>query len=256
MYQEAEHREKEQRQSPFRSQAERDKLVLDHLRIVKRVAYRIVSRLPETIQVEDLISVGTMGLIDAAEKFDPSKGKSFAAYSELRIKGSILDELRCNDSLSRGSRRMANTVGQTVATLEGRLGRKPTEEEIAKEMGIELQELQAMMSQTRSLVFLDIQDATGTIAVQASEADAVDAGHTEFQPYRELAEKSMKEQLTEAIADLPEKLRLVLSLYYFDELNYKEIGKVLDLSESRISQLHSKAILKVKKAIAAQESVL
>lgn len=230
---------------------ERDKLIIEHASLVKRIAYRIVSRLPDTIHVEDLISIGTLGLIDAVEKYNPEKGKGFRAYAELRIKGAILDELRGYDNLSRANRRRANQLGIVVQELEQKLGRNPTDEEIADDLGIDISELHMVKNQTRTVVFLDIDDVS--YLTEAGDTSGVESNITggsnygEFGPFRALADKNLKARLADAIEKLPEKLKLVLSLYYFNELNYKEIGQVLELSESRISQLHTKAVLKLRK---------
>jgi len=230
---------------------ERDKLIIEHAPLVKRIAYRIVSRLPDTIHVEDLISIGTLGLIDAVEKYNPEKGKSFKAYAELRIKGAILDELRGYDNLSRANRRRANQLNMAVQELEQKLGRTPNDEEVAENLDLDISELHMVRNNTRTVVFLDIDDIG--YLTEAKDSSGVEANITggsnygEFGPFRALADKNLKDRLKEAIEKLPEKLKLVLSLYYFNELNYKEIGQVLSLSESRISQLHTKAVLKLRK---------
>jgi len=231
----------------------REQVILEHVGLVKRIAYRIVSRLPDTIHVEDLISIGMLGLIDAVEKYDPDKGKGFRAYAELRIRGAILDELRGYDSLSRANRRRANELFHTALELEQRLGREASDEELAAELNMDLEELHAARNSSRSLVFLDIDDSESNPVIEAGMGEPVNA-QGEYEQFRNLAGKHMQERLTSIIEKLPEKLRLVLSLYYYNELNYKEIGEVMDLSESRISQLHSKAIVKVRKALMAQET--
>jgi RNA polymerase sigma factor for flagellar operon FliA len=231
---------------------ERDKLIIEYAPLVKRIAYRIVSRLPDSIQVEDLTSIGTLGLIDAVEKFNPEKGKSFRAYAELRIKGAILDELRGYDNLSRANRRRANELGHATQDLEQKLGRAPRDEEVADEMGIDMDELHHVKNATRTVVFLDIDDV-GYLADGEPGQSGSDHSSGEFGPYQSLAAKNMKQRLAQAIGKLPDKLKMVLSLYYYSELNYKEIGEVLELSESRISQLHTKSVLKLRKILQAQE---
>ncbi len=235
--------------------AKRNELVIEYAPLVKRVAYRIIARLPETIQIEDLISIGTLGLMDAIQKYDPDKGKGFRAYAELRINGAILDELRGYDNLSRVNRRRANKMNKAVRELENRLGRAPRDEEVAEEMGLDLDEYYSVRAATRSLVFLDIDDSSNGNSNEPAKPMEGGDPETHFEPFQSLADKSMKECLTQALEKLPEKLKLVLSLYYFSELNYKEIGEVLDLSESRISQLHSKAIEKLRRTFQSQEAL-
>lgn len=234
---------------------ERDKLIMEYAPLVKRIAYRIVSRLPDTILVEDLISIGTLGLIDAVEKYDPSKGKSFRAYAELRIKGSILDELRGYDNLSRANRRRANILGQAIQDLEHKYGRSPTDEELAEILNMDMEELHSVRNATRSVVFLDIDDM-GYMGHRSTADHYALSDNTsrDYTPFSALSDKNLKFRVEETLAKLPEKLRMVLSLYYYSELNYKEIGQVLNLSESRISQLHSKAVLRLRKALKTQEN--
>lgn len=232
---------------------ERDKLIVEYAPLVKRIAYRIVARLPDSIQVEDLISIGTLGLIDAVEKFNPEKGKSFRAYAELRIKGAILDELRGYDNLSRANRRRANALGHATQDLEQKLGRAPRDEEVADELGIEMDELHQVKNATRTVVFLDIDDVGYLAETEPGQTTVGDRSFADFGPFQNLANKNLKQRLALAISKLPDKLKMVLSLYYYSELNYKEIGEVLELSESRISQLHTKAVLKLRKMLQAQD---
>lgn len=232
---------------------ERENLILEYAPLVKRIAYRIVSRLPDTIQVEDLISIGTLGLIDAVEKYDPEKSKGFRAYAELRIKGAILDELRGYDSLSRANRRRANRLEQAVELMQHTLGHKPNDEELANFLKVDIEELHEMRHATRSVVFLDIDDPDYSSQREAEITAAPLDFHEDFEPFRQLADKSMKDRLAAGIQRLDEKLKLVLQLYYYSELNYKEIGEIMGLSESRISQLHTKAVGKLRKILASQE---
>lgn len=232
---------------------ERERLILDYAPLVKRIAYRIVSRLPDTIQVEDLISIGTLGLIDAVEKYDPEKSKGFRAYAELRIKGAILDELRGYDSLSRANRRRANRLEHAIELMQHTLGRKPNDDELAKFLDVDIDELHEMRHATRNVIFLDIDDPDYASQRESEMIGAPHDRHEEFEPFRLLADKSLKDRLAGAIEKLDEKLKLVLQLYYYSELNYKEIGEIMDLSESRISQLHTKAIGKLRKVFASQD---
>lgn len=227
--------------------AERERLILEHAPMIKYIANRIASRLPSHVDVDDLINSGVIGLIDALEKFDPSRGIKFKSYAESRIRGAILDNLRSLDWVSRSVRRKSRLLEQTFSDLEKKLGRPATEEEVAEVMGVDLEDLLKMMGEVSSvsLVYLDevLNDDSGdkeqTLAEYLSNPDEED-------PYSLLAIQEIKESLAEGIDALPEKERLVLSLYYYEELTMKEIGKVLDVTESRVSQLHTQAILRLR----------
>lgn len=230
---------------------QREKMILEHAPMIKYIANRIASRLPSHVDVDDLINSGVIGLIDALEKFDPTRGIKFKSYAESRIRGSILDNLRSLDWVSRSVRRKSRVLEQTFADLEKKLGRPATEEEVAEVMGMELEDLLKVMGEVNSvsLVYLDevLNDDSGdkeqTLAEYLSNPDDED-------PYSLLAIQEIKESLTEGIDALPEKERLVLSLYYYEELTMKEIGKVLDVTESRVSQLHTQAILRLRGKLA------
>lgn len=226
---------------------ERERLILEHAPMIKYIANRIASRLPCHVEVEDLINSGVIGLIDALEKFDPGRGIKFKSYAESRIRGAILDNLRSLDWVSRSVRRKSRVLEQTYVELQKKLGRPATEEEVAEVMGVDLEDLLKMIGEVNSvsLVYLDevIGDDSGdkeqTLAEYLSNPDDED-------PYSLLAVQEIKEALTDGIDNLPEKERLVLSLYYYEELTMKEIGKVLDVTESRVSQLHTQAILRLR----------
>ncbi len=227
----------------------REDLIIQQLTLVKRVAIHIHNRLPDSIQLDDLVSTGVLGLIDAVEKYDPTKGKSFKRYVELRVRGAILDELRSYDFLSRSSRKRANKIEQAAKAIESEKGRPPTEEELADSLGCSLSELQSLINNTRSYVFIDIDDFQQVIGEDKVNMIRTYSSEEDAEPFRKLAARTAAKELSRLLQKLPENLYLVLSLYYYSELNYKEIGQVLDLSESRISQLHKKAIGKLKKLL-------
>ncbi len=229
-------------QASYSDRRKTEALVRKYAPLVKKVAYRIVHRLPSSVEVEDLISVGTIGLLHALENFDDSKGTRFEAYAEFRIKGAMLDELRTYDFMSRTRRGKTNKVEKARTKLENHLGRAPTVAELAEETEIDAREVESLLAQSETTAFLTLDDL-GVIAAdqtdvpwelltQARPEDPF--GHTFF--------RELREQLIAALESMPERLRLVMSLYYYNELNFKEIGRVLDLTESRISQLHTEAV--------------
>jgi RNA polymerase sigma factor FliA len=214
--------------------------------LVKRIALHLKARLPASVQLEDLMQAGMLGLIEAAQKFDGTKGASFETYAGIRIRGSMVDEMRRGDWVPRSVHRNTRRITQAMRSLEARLGRDATDAEIADEMGISLAEYHTMAndSLTGRLFSLDEtmdDDAINTSQVHVSE---VLQGPQEVAQRREL-----QRALAEAIGDLPERERLVLSLYYEEEMNLKEIGLVLNVSESRVSQIHSQAALRLKKKL-------
>jgi RNA polymerase sigma factor for flagellar operon FliA len=231
-------------------QKRQEELIRQYAPLVKRVAYRLIHRVPPSVEIEDLMSVGTIGLIHAIDNYDASKGTKFEAYAEFRIKGAMLDELRSYDFMSRAARGKANKVEKARQKLEALLGRMPTVKELADETGFIVEEIEECLAQSTQMAFLTAEDL-GAIAAdttevpwelltQASPEDPF--GHAFFQ--------ELREQVVLALEAMPERLKLVMSLYYYNELNFKEIGRVLDLTESRISQLHTEAIQFLKKKLA------
>ena len=231
----------------------RDEMVLKHYPLVKRIALRIANRLPDSIEADDLISVGVLGLFDALEKFDPEKRVPFEAYAARRIRGAILDELRNYDFLSRGSRRKANDLDHARHRLQSELGRDPNKEELSQELDVTLEQLHGLIHETRTLVFLDIEDCFDLSA--SNIGNHRPGGQGDFEPYQLLENKTIRTLVIQGVTQLPQKLLLVMSLYYKEELNYKEIGQVMEVSESRVSQLHKEAVEKLRKYLKAQELV-
>ena len=217
--------------------------------LVKKVAYRLIHRLPPSVEIEDLVAVGTIGLIHAIDNFDASKGTRFEAYAEFRIKGAMLDELRQSDHLSRTARGKANRIDQAQSELEARYGRAPTIDELAEESGVRVREVESILAHEGQTSFLTLEDLGAVAADQTetpwellTQAPPEDPfGHTFF--------RELREQVQKALEEMPERLKLVMSLYYYNELNFKEIGRVLDVTESRVSQLHSEAVKLLKKRL-------
>jgi RNA polymerase sigma factor for flagellar operon FliA len=225
----------------------REKLIIYYSPLAKYVAGRIASNLPKSIDVQDLIQTGILGLIDAIEKFDPTRDIKFETYAISRIKGAILDGLRSLDWLPRTLRFKVKEIDRVYAELETKLNRPPTEEEIAAAMGITLDELQQIMSEARFSSIVALEDTLSgleteddmTVYQKVADAEAVD-------PFEAIENKEVKERLIEAIQMLSEKERKVIILYYYSGMTLKEIGELLNVTESRASQLHSKAISRLK----------
>jgi RNA polymerase sigma factor for flagellar operon FliA len=226
---------------------ERDQLIIRYAPWVKFMALRMAAKLPAHIQAEDLISAGIIGLIDALDKFNPAREVQFKTYAQIRIQGAMKDELRSLDWASRSARQKAKRMEQTYATLEQDLGRPPSSEEAAAAMGINIQEFEELLDDVRGTSLVSLEEVGQTAATEDKSA-ILDALLTrqDQDPLEMLNLQDLKKALTRAIDELPNKERLVLSLYYFDELTMKEVGKVSNLTESRISQLHTQAVLRLR----------
>jgi RNA polymerase sigma factor for flagellar operon FliA len=213
-------------------------LVKEYAVLVKRIAHHLIARMPSSVQADDLIQAGMIGLLESASKYDASKGASFETYAGIRIRGAMLDEIRKGDWVPRSVHRNVRSVSSAMRAVEARLGRDATDREIADEMGVSVDEYFDMVKDANSgrlfsLDDLPPADNSGIAAATPDPADQVQRRH--FQSH-----------LAEAISNLPEREQLVLSLYYDDELNLKEIGEVLGVSESRVSQIHTQAALRLR----------
>jgi len=233
-----------------KDQAVRDRLILTYAPLVKYVAGRLGSGLPAHVDENDLVSYGLLGLIGAIERFDPDRDIKFETYAIARIKGSIIDELRAMDWVPRSVRSRARDIERAIAELERKLMRAPTDEEISEKLGITTDELDDSLSEIgrSSIAALDelwtISSGSGG-GDQVALIDTIEDTQGP-EPQSELAQTELKEALGEAIARLPEREKLVVTLYYYEELTLREIGEVLGVTESRVSQLHTKAILRLK----------
>lgn len=235
-----------------------DQIVQEYSPMIKYVANRIALRLPPHIEVDDLISVGAIGLMDAIEKYDPNRGAKFKTYAEFRVRGSILDELRSLDWVPRSVRQKASKLDAVVSKLQSKLGRPPEDEEIAEEMEITLDDLFDVINETRNMPLLSLEDM-GISRDSGDKQSLLDtlAGKSDVDPQTQLRLNELKSLIAAAIDTLPEKERLMVSLYYYEELTMKEIGEVLGITESRISQIHSKAVYRLRtklKSLIAEES--
>lgn len=221
---------------------QKDKLILEYAPLIKFIAQKIAVRLPSNIELDDLISSGVIGLMDAIEKYDPTRDNKFKTYAEFRIRGSILDELRAQDWVPRSVRDKAKLLDRTVIELEAELGRTATDEETAERLNMNMDEFHDLVNQVRPVSVLSIDDSATFSNVDKKSILNILEGCKLNNPFNQLNMKSVKDVVTKAIEELPERQRLVLSLYYYEDLNLKEIGKVLRVTESRVSQLHAQAI--------------
>jgi len=231
-----------------RDRALRDRLILTYAPLVKFVAGRLGSGLPAHVDEGDLVSYGLLGLIGAIERYDPDRDVKFETYAIARIKGSIIDELRAMDWVPRSVRARARDIERAIGELEARSGRAPSEEEIAAKLGVSLDELdENLLEISRSSIAA--LDELWTISSSGGDQVALIDTIEDTQgpePQAALAQTEMREALGEAIARLPEREKLVVTLYYYEELTLREIGEVLGVTESRVSQLHTKAVLRLK----------
>lgn len=228
-------------------QAAFEKQVLDNLKIVKIIASKIHARIPSGIELTDLVHTGVLGLIDAVRRYDPTKGTKFSTYASLRIRGAILDELRNLDWASRSLRQKIKEVENAFETLEMKLARPPKEEEVAKSLHMSIPEFHKLLDESRGVgigVFRISSEDEANIA--NGKMLKYYAADNQESPVLVLENEEMKKILAGFIKQLPEKEKVVLNLYYLEDLNLKEIGKIMDLTESRISQIRTAAILRLR----------
>src|SRR5919205_2257114 len=231
-----------------KDKALRDRLIVAYAPLVKYVAGRLGSGLPAHVDDGDLVSYGLLGLIGAIERFDPDRDIKFETFAMARIKGSIIDELRAMDWVPRSVRARAREIERAIAELEKKLMRAPTDEEIAKHVGLTEDELNESLTEISrsSIAALDeLWTSSSSGGDQVALIDTIEDTQGP-EPQSALAETELREALGEAIARLPEREKLVVTLYYYEELTLREIGEVLGVTESRVSQLHTKAILRLK----------
>lgn len=239
--------------TPSASLAERNRLLLDLLPQVRYIARRIHDRLPAHVSFEDVYHTGVLGLLDALKKFDPRKKVRIQSYMKFRIRGAILDGLRELDWSPRELRKKARQIELAEHGLRCRLGRNPVESEISAEMGVSLLQLQHLVGELRGLDLSSLQDIVATSEEGAGqELGGRLAGPCEEDPYLQCVKTEGKDRLARAIERLPEKERQVLALYYFEELTMKEIGGLLSVGESRVSQIHTLAMVRLRSLLGQQ----
>jgi RNA polymerase sigma factor for flagellar operon FliA len=226
----------------------KEQIVLEHTPLIRYIVNRIAVRLPSHIDLDDLHNTGVIGLMDAIEKYDPEKNCKFKTYAEFRIKGAILDQLRSLDWVPRSVRQKGRRLERAYGEVEQRLGRSATEDEVADSLGLQLDKLQELVNQVRGISLVNLEEIRNGGQEgdrNGSYADVVEDVNAE-NPYSTLKLQEMKQIMADTIATLPEKERLVISLYYYEDLNMKEIGNILGITESRVCQIHTKSVLRLR----------
>jgi RNA polymerase sigma factor for flagellar operon FliA len=218
-----------------------DELVRKHAPLVKRIAYHLMSRLPPTVQIDDLVQSGMIGLLEAARNYDASQGASFETYAGIRIRGSMLDEIRKGDWAPRSLHRRVREIAKVVAEIEHEHGRDARDSEIAQRLGMDLNQYYQTVQDASSHKVFSFEDLP-------AKDEVLSEGLTERipEPLENVEKERFKRALADAIASLPERERLVMSLYYKEEMNLRETGEVLGVSESRVCQIHSQALIRLK----------
>ena len=221
-----------------------ERLILEHTPLVKRIAYHLVARLPQSVQVDDLIQAGAIGLIEAARNFDDSQGASFETYAGIRIRGAMLDEIRKSDWIPRSVRRRMRELNDVLQKLEQQKGRPATAEEVARALKMDMEEYTQFVNETVALPLVSLDELLG----ERPEKPVAGQGEnlSEKDPLAMLEDTGFHQALAEMIDRLPEREKLVMGLYYDEGLNLKEIGMVLEVSESRVCQIHAQALARLR----------
>ena len=225
----------------YQQQIDKNQLVERHAPLVKRIAHHLIARLPASVLVDDLIQAGMIGLLEAAKNFDGSKGASFETFAGIRIRGSMLDEIRKGDWTPRSVHKNSRAITQAISQVEKATGRDARDIDVAERLQVSVQEYHQMLNEVNAGKLVGIED----LGV-SEDVLTTDATKGENSPFENMVQGSFQKALAQAITTLPEREAIVLSLYYDEELNLREIGEVLEVSESRVSQIHSQAMLKLK----------
>jgi RNA polymerase sigma factor for flagellar operon FliA len=227
-----------------KGQLDNGSLLRQYSPLVRRLAHQMIAKLPANVELDDLIQVGMIGLSDALSRFDAGQGVQFETFATQRIRGAMLDELRGSDWMSRGDRRQQRAIETAVHKLEQKLGRAPNESEISKEMGLTLKEYQELLGKVRGTQLIYLEDMSG----DEGDEDYLDrhVADEDANPLGRLQDQRMREALVEAIKNLPEREQYVMSMYYEHDMNLKEIAAVLGVTESRVCQLHSQSIARLR----------
>lgn len=223
--------------------ANQEDLVNRHAPLVKRIAYHLMSRLPPSVQADDLIQAGMIGLLEASRNYDPSQGASFETYAGIRIRGAMLDEIRRTDWTPRSVHRKARQVAEAVRAIENEKGRDARDNEVAERLGIDINDYHRILQDATGARVFSFEDPGGMSDEQEVRGPNLEQPN---QPLENLQDEDFQHTLAESIAGLPERERLVMALYYDEELNLREIGEVLGVSESRVCQIHGQALIRLR----------
>jgi RNA polymerase sigma factor for flagellar operon FliA len=225
-------------------QLDRDALIRQYVPLVRRLAHHMMAKLPPSVEVDDLIQVGLIGLSEALTRFESTQGVQFETFATQRIRGAMIDELRENDWMSRGSRKSQKEIEQALTRLEHRLGRSPSESEIAEELGMDLADYQALLYKVKGTQLVYLEDMSGGDDEEGFlDRHMVD---NDADPMQLLRNERLRGALVDAIKGLPEREQYVMSMYYEQDMNLKEIAAVLGVTESRVCQLHSQSIARLR----------
>ena len=227
---------------------EKEELIKSYLPLVRKVVHRLSGRLPKDVDLKEMLNSGIIGLVDALEKYDPRHETNFATYAQFRIRGAILDSFRSQDWLPRSLRYKSHKIEEAYQIIEQKLGRMATDEEVAAELGLDVEELRRLLGEVGSIVMLSFEElgfGHGEERFQASET----IGGSVHDPLKNLLSNEKVELIARALDRLPEKERLVISLYFYEELNLKEIGEIMGVTESRASQIRSRALIRLKNTL-------
>jgi RNA polymerase sigma factor for flagellar operon FliA len=225
-----------------------DVMVQQHAPLVKRIALHLLARLPSSVQLDDLYQAGMIGLLEASTKFDGSKGASFETYAGIRIRGAIIDEVRRGDWSPRSVHRNGREISAAISAVESRTGKDARDEEVAKQMEISLNQYHHMVADVSNVRLLGIEDA----GLDTEDSGIIDRHQND--PYKNISSMDFKQSLAKEIDGLPEREKLTMALYYDEELNLKEIGEVLGVSESRVCQIHGQAMSRLKSRLSVWSS--
>ena len=231
---------------------DKSQIIRDHLYLVDILVGRMVTQVPSFMNKDDMKSAGMLGLFDAANKFDPSKNILFKTFAEYRIRGAILDEMRKLDWFSRSLRDKHNRVGKTIASLELSLGRDPEDHEIAKAMDLSIEKYHSLLSEVSHLGCVSLNETLDQSGEGRSFLDSLMDERADISPGSRIENQELTQKIAGVLSQLSEKEKLVISLYYYEELTQKEIAEILELSEGRVSQLHSQALIKLKTKLATR----
>ena len=228
-----------------KGQLDRNALIRQYQPLVRKLAHHMMAKLPANVQVDDLIQVGLIGLSEALTRFEATQGVQFETFATQRIRGAMLDELRENDWVSRGTRKSQKEIEESLRRLEHKLGRSPLESEIAADLGMSLSDYQSLLGKVKGTQLVYLEDMSHNADDEDSFLDR-HMGDTEADPLNMLRNQRLREALVAAIKNLPEREQYIMSMYYEQDMNLKEIAAVLDVTESRICQLHSQSIARLR----------